>query len=187
MGKMYFYYGTMGAGKTALAISKAHEFKNHFHEVKVCVPSIVDAKKLESRNRSSIDVNIVIDFNNLSESKIFLDKFDLENVPILIIDEAQFLTALQVQTLRKLADEKDTLVFCFGLLTDYKLNLFEGSKNLIVYAHSFREIPSMCEGKNCRKKAQYNIRTSRDKGQIVLNKRCYQSLCLNCYEKKNHY
>ena len=169
MGKLYFYYGTMGAGKTALAISKAYEFK------------------LESRNGSSIDVNIVIDFDTLSESKMFLEKFDLEKVEMLIIDEAQFLTALQVQTLRKLADEKDILVFCFGLLTDYKLNLFEGSKNLIVYAHSFREIPSMCEGKNCRKKAQYNIRTSRDKGQIVLNKRCYQSLCLNCYEKKNHY
>lgn len=187
MGKMYFYYGTMGAGKTALAISKAHEFKNHFHEVRVCVPSIVDDKKLESRNGSSIDVNIVIDFDTLYESKMFLEKFDLEKIQMLIIDEAQFLTALQVQTLRKLADEKDILVFCFGLLTDYKLNLFEGSKNLIVYAHSFREIPSMCEGKNCRQKAQYNIRTSRDKGQIVLNKRCYQSLCLNCYEKKNHY
>lgn len=187
MGKLYFYYGTMGAGKTALAISKAYEFINHFHEVKVCVPSIVDDKKLESRNGSSIDVNIVIDFDTLSESKMFLEKFDLEKVEMLIIDEAQFLTALQVQTLRKLADEKDILVFCFGLLTDYKLNLFEGSKNLIVYAHSFREIPSMCEGKNCRQKAQYNIRTSRDKGQIVLSKRCYQSLCLNCYEKKNHY
>ena len=118
---------------------------------------------------------------------MFLHKFDLGKVPIFIIDEAQFLTALQVQTLRKLADEKDTLVFCFGLLTDYKLNLFEGSKNLIVYANSFREIPSMCEGENCRHKAQYNIRTNRDKGQIVLSKRCYKSLCLNCYEKKNHY
>lgn len=187
MGKMYFYYGTMGAGKTALAISKAYEFRNHFYEVRVCVPSIIDDKKLESRNGSSVDVDIVIDLDNLSESKMFLEKFDLEKVQMLIIDEAQFLTALQVQTLRKLADEKDILVFCFGLLTDYKLNLFEGSKNLIIYSNSFREIPSMCEGKNCRQKAQYNIRTSRDKGQIVLSKRCYQSLCLNCYEKKNHY
>lgn len=187
MGKMYFYYGTMGAGKTALAISKAYEFKNHFHEVRVCVPSIVDDKKLKSRTGSSIDVNIVIDFDTLYESKIFLRKFDLEKVQMLIIDEAQFLTALQVQTLRKLADEKDILVFCFGLLTDYKLNLFEGSKNLIVYSNSFREIPSMCERSNCRNKAQYNIRTNSDEGQIVLNKRCYKSVCLNCYEKEKHY
>lgn len=187
MGKLYFYYGTMGAGKTALAINKAYEFMNHSQPTLVCLPSIIKKDKLESRNGYCIDVDLIIDFENLEESKKFLERFNTVETPIFIIDEAQFLTSLQVKTLRKLSDTKNTLVFCFGLLTDFQLNLFQGSKSLIIYANSFREIPSMCEMKYCQKKAQCNLRTNHESNQIVLNKDKYTSLCLECYEKATNY
>ena len=52
MGKLYFYYGTMGAGKTALAINKAYEFMNHSQPTLVCLPSIT--KKINLKVETAI-------------------------------------------------------------------------------------------------------------------------------------
>ena len=72
-------------------------------------------------------------------------------------------------------------MFCFGLLTDFRLNIFEGSKALLVYADSVRELPSMCD--MCGKKAKYNLRTSNDENQINLDKNIYKSLCYDCFNE----
>ena len=58
MGKFYFYYGTMGAGKTSIAINKAYEFKDRNKKTYVYIPSSLPyAVKIESRNGLSIGVS----------------------------------------------------------------------------------------------------------------------------------
>lgn len=174
MGKVYFYYGVMSAGKTSLAINKAYEFRDKGQKVYVCLPSLVEKNKLESKNGSSVNVDIIFDEPNLCN-------WNFAENSILIIDEAQFFTNEQVKTMKQLAENLSLTVFCFGLLTDYTLNIFEGAKALMVYADSVRELPSMCD--MCGKKAKYNLRTSQDDNQIVLDKTVYKSLCYECFQK----
>ena len=48
------------------------------------------------------------------------------------------------------------MVFCFGLISDFTGEMFEGTKKIIELADSIREVPCMCS--KCDKKAQYNFR-----------------------------
>ncbi len=173
MGKLYFYYGTMNAGKTSMAINKAYEFSTH---VKTYVYSPIKGQnKLESRNGSEATVNLSGDD--------WIDK--IKDDSIVVIDEAQFLTKEEVIKLEDLCSLNDISVFCFGLRTDYTQKLFEGSKALFEYADSIREIPSMCNC--CKSKAKYNFRITNEKNQIVFEKDKYVSLCKKHkmeYEKK---
>lgn len=173
MGKFYFYYGTMGAGKTAIAISKANEFKLKGKRVYVYLPNKVWKSKLESRNGSSIDV----DKSLLGDEHLSL----IEKNSIVIVDEAQFLNDCAVESLKRLSSYDNCLVFCFGLLTDFRKKLFEGTKHIIEVADSIREIPCMCD--NCTKKAQYNFRITEEDEIVVLEKNKYRSLCSKCFDQ----
>ena len=172
MGKMYFYYGTMGAGKTALAINKAYEFKERELQTYVYVPSEIKSDKLSSRCGASVDV-----------SNINLDEIDEHSV--LIVDEAQFLSHDEVKTIRDLCTYKDVMAFCFGLLTTFQRKLFDGTKYIIECADTIREVPCMCE--NCKKKAIYNLRVSSETDLKVLGKDKYKSFCHECFEKENNF
>lgn len=172
MGKFYFYYGTMGAGKTSIAISKANEFKLKGKRVYVYLPNKVWKSKLESRNGSFMDV----DMSLLGDDHLSL----IEDNSIIIVDEAQFLNLEAVKSLKLLSAYHNCLVFCFGLLTDFNKELFEGTKYIIQVADSFREIASMCD--NCSKKSQYNFRLTNESEIVVLEKNKYRALCNNCYD-----
>ncbi len=50
----------------------------------------------------------------------------------------------KIEELVRIADELDINIFCYGLLTDFKGVLFEGSKRLIECADSIREIVNSC-------------------------------------------
>lgn len=171
MGKFYFYYGTMGAGKTALAINKAYEFKKRGIQTFVYVPSDAKTDKLSSRCGSSVEV---------SNRNLRL----VTKRSVLIVDEAQFLTEDKVKTIRHLCTYKDVMAFCFGLLKTFKGKLFNGTKYIIECADTIREIPCMCE--NCKKKAIYNVRVSSETTLKVLEKDKYKSYCHMCYERKNN-
>ena len=168
MGKLYFYYGTMGAGKTALAINKAYEFKERGLETYVYTPKEIKADRLSSRCGSSVDV-----------TTIGLD--DICKNSVLIVDESQFLTQEEVTTIRNLCTYNDVMSFCFGLLTTFQRKLFDGSKYLIECADTIREVTCMCE--KCKKKAIRNYRISGENKLIVLAKEKYMSLCDFCYQE----
>ena len=78
-------------------------------------------------------------------------------------------------------------VLCYGLLTDFKTELFEGSKRLIEVADSLKEIKSMCK---CGKKASVNARfingkltTDGDVVAIEANNVTYEPMCYYCFKK----
>src|SRR3954454_9661771 len=55
-------------------------------------------------------------------------------VDYLICDEAQFYTREQIDQLAKIVDELQIDVFAFGILTDFRTQLFEGSSRLVELA-----------------------------------------------------
>jgi len=167
MGKLYFYYGTMGAGKTALAINKAYEFRERGLKTYVYVPNEVKSDRLSSRCGSSVEVSD-IDLSEVCENAV------------LIVDEAQFLSHDEVKKIRDLCTYKDVMSFCFGLLTTFQRELFDGSKYIIECADTIREVPCMCE--KCKRKAIYNFRVSSETELKVLGKDKYRSFCPRCFE-----
>ena len=107
---------------------------------------------------------------------------------VIIADECQFFTEAQIDGLRRIVDEYDLPVLCFGLRSDFQTKLFEGSKRLFEIADSIAEIKSVCK---CGKKAIVNARTAPD-GSIVVegeqieigcNDR-YEGMCWKCWQER---
>src|SRR3954471_7139513 len=79
-------------------------------------------------------------------------------VDYLICDEAQFYSREQIDQLAKIVDELQIDVFAFGILTDFRTQLFEGSARLIELADRVNvlQVEALCW---CGKRATHNART----------------------------
>ena len=119
-------------------------------------------------NEQGFDINKENQFNHILSA--------------VLVDEAQFLKEKQVKELSDIAVILDIPVVCFGLKTDFKGNLFEGSKALFEHANIYEELTTVCI---CGKKALYNARLVngkyvKDGSQVAIdgeNKITYISLC----------
>ena len=105
-----------------------------------------------------------------------------------IADECQFFTAKQIDELRRIVDEHDVPVLCFGLRTDFLTHLFEGSRRLLEIADSITEIKTVCA---CGKKAIVNARIDgngrvlTDGGQILIGGNdSYVAMCHSCWKNE---
>ena len=82
----------------------------------------------------------------------------------MLVDEAQFLTARQVDQLAALADAHGIPVLAYGLRTDFRGELFEGSARLLALADSLIEIKSVCA---CGRKATMNLRVDAEGSAVA--------------------
>ena len=107
-----------------------------------------------------------------------------------LVDEAQFLSAKQVEQLWIIAKEFNIPVICFGLKTNFKSEFFEGSKRLFELSDKFKELETIC---SCGTKARFNARMVNNKfikdgEEFVIddnNKEVkYVPLCGKCYLEK---
>lgn len=189
MGKLYFMYGVMGSSKTAQALMCKfnHEqkgFKVFLFKPTVDVRTRVDGKAVVSSRiglkAEAIEFDKNENFFDLQKKYNIFDKKD-----IIIIDECQFLTKDQVDQIKDISVE--TPVLCYGLLTNYKTELFEGSKRLVEIADSLKEIKCVCR---CGRKATVNVRfvngkIMTDGDEIMIGgDETYESMCYTCYTKK---
>ena len=79
-------------------------------------------------------------------------------VDYLICDEAQFYTPAQIEQLARIVDELQIDVFAFGILTDFRSQLFPGSARLVELADRMNvlQVEALCW---CGKRATHNART----------------------------
>lgn len=182
--KMYFYYGVMGSSKTANALMTWFSWEEKGKRAVLLKPSIdtrEGAAVVRSRSGLSAPALLIEPQQKINEVLPETpDRYDN-----LIVDEAQFLTAAQVDELREIADS-GTFVMCYGLKTDFRGLMFEGSKRLLEVADSLREVVTMCP---CGKKATMNARYVNDHivyegEQVVIGgNEAYVALCHRCYKK----
>lgn len=190
MGKLYFKYGVMGSSKTAEALMCRFNYIQKGFNVLLLKP-IVD-NRFETEGKPKVIARIGIsaecikfgpndDINNILKQQP-------QKVDVIIVDECQFSTANQIEQLKAIS--KDINVLCYGLLTNFKTELFEGSKRLVELADSLQEVKSICK---CGKKANVNARLIN--GKIVVDgaevligaEDCYESMCYWCFkEMKNN-
>lgn len=190
-GKLYFRYGTMGSAKTALLLTTAYNFEERGMSYLCFKPSIdTREKKNVIRSRIGIERECLWIFR---ETDLFAQIKDLgETTGVrpewILVDEAQFLTAEQVDQLALIVDTYGINVICYGLRTDFKTQLFEGSRRLFEIADTIDEIKSTC---NCGRKTIVNARidsrgeiiTEGDQVEIGGNDR-YIAVCRNCWRNK---
>ena len=156
MGKLSFYYGVMGAGKSEELIKIYHNYERINRHVEVFNFSMDERFANEefsvsSRNGTSVPAS---KFDNDTS---FINEFKAKNNPdAIMIDEGQFLTVSQVVELSTLVDYHDIDVLVFGLRTDFKCNLFNGTKTLFEVSDKLIELKTLCAF--CGKKAIMNAR-----------------------------
>ncbi len=191
IGKLYFRYGTMGSAKTAMLLTTAYNFEERGMAY-MCLKPVVDTREKRNVIRSRIGIE--------RECKWIYPETDLYDmvkemfeqtltVPDwILVDEAQFLSGQQVDQLARIVDDYGCNVICYGLRTDFKTHMFEGSRRLFEIADSIEEVKSTC---NCGRKTIVNARidsngeiiTEGEQVEIGGNDR-YISVCRKCWRNK---
>lgn len=190
-GKLYFRYGTMGSAKTALLLTSAYNFEERGMKY-VCMKPVIDTRD----NRNVIKSRIGIErecrwiYHDTDLYQLAQDLFE-ENMVVIdwfLIDESQFLTAEQVDQLARIVDDYGSNVVCYGLRTDFKSNMFEGSRRLFEIADSIDEIKSTC---TCGRKTIINARIDsngdfvEDGAQVEIGgDDRYIAVCRKCWRNK---
>lgn len=185
MAKLYFKYGAMGSSKSANALITKFNYEERGMKVWLIKPA-VDVRDGKHILKSRIGLSAEADIIGENHSIIAL----LENksdIDVIISDECQFFTETQIDELREIVDFKGIPVMCFGLRTDFKTQLFEGSKRLFEVADSITEIKTIC---SCGSKATVNARIDGNgfiltEGQQVLlgSNDSYIAMCHSCYSR----
>lgn len=190
-GKLYFRYGTMGSAKTALLLTTAYNFEERKVGY-VCMKPVVDTREQRNVIRSRIGIErqcewIYPDTDLFGFSRRLFRKQG-KILDWMLIDEAQFLNAEQVDQLSRVVDEFGVNVICYGLRTDFKSHLFEGSRRLFEIADTIDEIKSTC---NCGNKTIINARIDTsgnfvsEGAQVEIGgDELYVAVCRKCWRNK---
>lgn len=194
-GKLIFKYGTMSSGKSLQLIATANNFQEHG------IPFIIFKSSMDTRDGEGVVfsraigtkecINITATDNLYSIISSFVNNSTLlhgESLKWILVDEAQFLSKKQVDELAAIADNLKINVLCYGLRTDFKTRLFEGSQRLFEIADSIDEIKSscFCGSKtifNARLNADGTVATDGEQIEIGGDER-YTALCRKCYFDK---
>lgn len=158
-GKLYFRYGTMGSAKTALLLTMAYNFEERKMQY-ACLKPFIDTRegtRCVIRSRIGIERDCSWIYTDTDLHQLARSLFEKRGKIIdwFLIDEAQFLTPEQVDQLARVVDDFGSNVICFGLRTDFKSRLFEGSRRLFEVADTIDEIKSTC---TCGRKTIINAR-----------------------------
>ena len=186
MAKLYFKYGAMGSSKTAQALITKFNYEERGMKVWLIKPSLDDrdgAIKIRSRIGLEADCTPIKPEDDIFE----LFALDEYHADVIIADECQFFTSENIDQLRRIVDELDVPVMCFGLRTDFLTKLFPGSMRLFEVAESISEIKTIC---SCGRKADVNARIDAN-GNIVTQgsqvmlggNDSYIAMCHRCYKK----
>jgi len=155
MAKLYFYYASMNAGKSTTLLQADFNYRERGMRTLLFTAAIDDrfaAGTITSRIGVAADA---IAFERDTDLVAIAVREGEQPPACVLVDEAQFLTAAQVDQLATLADFHGTPVLAYGLRTDFQGRLFEGSARLLAIADSLIEIKSVCA---CGRKATMNMR-----------------------------
>jgi thymidine kinase len=182
----------MNSGKSTALLQAAFNYEERDQQVLLAKPD-VDTKG-EALIISRLGVSRPVDFT-VAPTDSMLAAFQGErsrviaatghDVGCLLIDEAQFLTAAQVDDLLRIAILEDVPVLAYGIRTDFQTIAFPGSRRLLEIAHSLEELKTICR---CGRKAVFNARKvgsvyvfAGDQVAIDGVDVTYESLCGACY------
>lgn len=191
MAKLYMKYGTMSSGKSGVLLMQAHQLEERGIPF-LCLKSAIDTRDGEDVIVSRIGIkrecitigaedNLYLLMNSIIGD---LTLQGLSKPCWVLVDEAQFLSARQVEQLGAVVDRLNINVMCYGLRTDFLSKMFDGSKRLMELADEIDEIKTSC---SCGRKAVVNARfhngeiTTEGEQIMIGGNETYIPLCRKCY------
>ncbi|STX39516.1 thymidine kinase [Legionella feeleii] len=165
MAKLYFYFAAMNAGKSTVLLQSSHNYRERGMQTLLYTPAI-DTRYQQGVIHSRIGL--------AEQALIFDNEDDLyeqvssrlqqgQRYACVLIDEAQFLTRKQVSQLTEITDQLQIPVLAYGLRTDFRGELFEGSQYLLAWADELIELKTIC---HCGRKAIMNLRLG-EAGEVI--------------------
>jgi thymidine kinase len=146
MAKLYFYYSAMNAGKTTNLLQSAYNYHERGMRTLILTPRLDDrfgAGNVKSRIGLSARARIFQGGDDL----LAMTRADLGQhgaLHCVLVDEAQFLRKQQVWQLTEIVDVLHIPVLAYGLRTDFRGELFEGSQYLLAWADNLVELKTIC-------------------------------------------
>lgn len=201
MAKLYFRYGAMNSGKSTALLQAAYNYEERGQHVLLAKPRIdtKGADQVSSRLGMTRAVDFLIGANDDArglfaehQARVRGSHEELSGlstgpreVACLLIDEAQFLSPVQVDDLLRIAVIDNIPVMAYGIRSDFRTAAFPGSRRLLEIAHSLEELKTICR---CGRKALFNGRLVDgafifDGDQVAIDGQevTYESLCGHCY------
>lgn len=208
MAKLYFRYGAMNSGKSTALLQVAYNYEERGQHVLLAKPEIdtKGASQIESRLGVTREVDFLIPPDGDARALFHQERERMRqrseeglipaapvDVACLLVDEAQFLTAAQVDDLFRIAVVDGIPVMAYGIRNDFRTHVFPGSARLLAIAHSLEEMKTICR---CGRKAVFNGRVVGgrfvfDGDQVAIDEGSgggvpadvvtYESLCGDCY------
>lgn len=156
-GELVFFSGPMDCGKSTLALQMHHTQSAHGRR-----------GQLFTRQDRSGEAVITSRIGLSSPALEVDEQFDYwhhvvdtltggQRLDFLICDEAQFFTSEQVDQLARVVDELGVDVFAFGIMADFRTELFPGSRRLVELADRIEtlQVQPLCW---CGARATHNAR-----------------------------
>ena len=177
MANLHFHYGVMSSSKSAALLINAYNFRKNGIKIELIKPSK--------------DVRFSCDTINsrigLSDTALALTDFK-EYIPgadtkVLLVDEVQFFTPSDIDILVDIADNKNKLIMCYGLMVDSNENIFPASRRLIEVGAKLHRMESNCQIPGCMHLATHHLRFDsnghviRAGDQFALGDENYKSVC----------
>jgi thymidine kinase len=182
MAKLYFRYSAMNAGKSTALIQVAYNYEENGRRVALYTAAldhrfgsgIVTSRIGPQRPAQLFDAS----------TDFFAAMSAMRDISCVLVDEAQFLSAVQVRELHRGAHLLGIPVICYGIRSDFQGEPFPGSAYLLTLADSVEELKNVC---SCGRKATMNPRFVGGKrvfsgDQVAIEGDVeYRPMCARCF------
>ncbi|MFM7252488.1 MAG: thymidine kinase [Ilumatobacteraceae bacterium] len=152
MATLRFSFGTMGSGKSTMALQIHHNLTSR--DLFGLLLTALDREGAKVSSRLGVAADAVEVLADLDLYSLAVDNWPLH---YMVCDEVQFYTAAQCDQLARVVDDLGVDVFAFGLITDFRGQLFEGTKRMLEIADE--RVPMQVEARCwCGSRATHNAR-----------------------------
>ena len=155
----------MNAGKSTALLQSAHNYHETGNETILFIPR-EDADKNSGliKSRIGLSASAVIIDSKLKVYEYVKNELSQRKIDAILVDEAQFLKKSHVTQMCKVCDELNIPVMCYGIRTDFRGELFEGSAALLALADNLIELKTVCNV--CSRKATMVVRLD-ENGKVI--------------------
>ncbi|MEA5454271.1 thymidine kinase [Sinomonas sp. JGH33] len=158
MAELVFFTGTMDSGKSTLALQMDYNHRAGGRRgVLFTKHDRAGEAVITSRLGLRVGASEVTGALSFWDEVVRLRTSGHE-VDYLVCDEAQFYNPAQIDELARVVDELGADVYAFGILTDFRAELFPGSRRLVELADRIQvlQVETLCW---CGRRATHNART----------------------------
>lgn len=177
MANLHFHYGTMGCSKTAQLVINAYNQNKNGNKTEIIKPKIdnrFSEDKVNSRVGISADAIVLSSLQGWSPAP---------DTKMVLIDEIQFFSPEDIDTLVHIADSKPIIIMCYGLMVDSNEHIFPASRRLVEVGAKLHRMESTCQIPGCMHLATHHLRFDsagnvvREGAQIAVGDSNYKSVC----------